>query len=160
LKFPAAHCFFSEEEKKLNPAKRYKVALGKTYRGWDDPEKPPDRVQRRDVFWIHIPARYRGNLGTYSDDIALIEIQIPVVTTIYVAPICLDWTGGYESVLDQTSRGSVVGWGRTETHEPSHQLRVATLPYVGTDECFEHVSQSFWPYLNKDKFCAGDDKGN
>lgn len=54
----------------------------------------------------------------------------------------------------------VAGWGRTETGDPSDELRTLTTPVIDLNQCRIEMSKyKFTKYITDDKICAGYTNG-
>ncbi|XP_063898963.1 modular serine protease isoform X2 [Helicoverpa armigera] len=153
----AAHCFWESGHRML-PCK-YAVAAGKVYRDWDDPKD--DYVQRQDVIDIKIPPRFRGVETNFQDDLALVVLQKGLQFVMYIRPVCLDFDYKFdEEQLKAGSLGKVAGWGYTSAAgQPSPFLKVAELPIVSLNRCFNETPHDFTSFITTDKICAGYTNG-
>ncbi|KAL1489305.1 hypothetical protein ABEB36_014228 [Hypothenemus hampei] len=95
------------------------------------------------------------DLATYNNDIALLEIDVPVVFTRKISPVCLP----SDKSMDYAGRmGIVAGWGRTgERGETSQILRKIVVPVWSTEQC--HNSGYGEQKISGNMFCAGYTEG-
>jgi len=108
---------------------------------------------------IYIVKKYRGLIGNYFEDIAILELVRPFVLSTWLIPVCLDIFND-RSVLEVGSYGKVAGFGRTASAESSAILQALTVPIIPFSEC-ESASQSAntEQFNTNDKFCAGYTNG-
>ncbi|XP_045615427.1 venom protease [Procambarus clarkii] len=92
---------------------------------------------------------------SYNNDIAVIELDIPVTITKYVRPVCLPTTTNktYEGIL-----ATVPGWGRqSESGDPSEVVREVKVPIMTNEEC---KKKKYKPHeITDNMMCAGYDEG-
>ncbi|KAF9416621.1 hypothetical protein HW555_006051 [Spodoptera exigua] len=132
----AAHCFWRLGA--MEPPCRYAVQAGKLSRAWDDVQD--EVVQQRSVIDVKIPPHYRGVQTNFQDDLAIVILEKRFFFKMFVQP--------------------VAGWGYTsEAGKPSPYLKVADLPSVGIQQCFNDTSFGFKVYITVDKICAGYTNG-
>ncbi|KAL1401000.1 hypothetical protein pipiens_006969 [Culex pipiens pipiens] len=139
----AAHCTKSKDGYEFS-AKRLSV-----YVGIHDKHELGSNLAQHSVYEIHrvSPEDQWVNL---RNDIALLELNGNVRFTNYVQPICLNSLNlSYEAV------GTVPGWGRTEEHETSDILKIASLPIVTTIDCLASDRGAFGEMLDNGIICAG-----
>ncbi|PZC71575.1 hypothetical protein B5X24_HaOG212966 [Helicoverpa armigera] len=75
----------------------------------------------------------------------------------YIRPVCLDFDYKFdEEQLKAGSLGKVAGWGYTSAAgQPSPFLKVAELPIVSLNRCFNETPHDFTSFITTDKICAG-----
>ncbi|KAE9530732.1 hypothetical protein AGLY_011194 [Aphis glycines] len=122
----AAHCFKQNDVRSnftisINDG-LYKIAVGKYERDFT-------------VEKVYLNEYYRGETGSYANDIAVIVLENRISISSAVAPI--------------------VGWGETEKGKQSSSLLEAFLPYIDHDSCRRMHSYNFDKFITPDKFCAG-----
>ncbi|KAK7500859.1 hypothetical protein BaRGS_00007739 [Batillaria attramentaria] len=100
--------------------------------------------------------------STVNNDIALIQLDKPLVLGDYLRPVCLPEPG---QQVELGTRCYVAGWGKTDamaaTYQPS--IRQVNLDVVTWDSCLEAVQRSDQPVpyqLTHNMFCAGGAAGH
>ncbi|XP_068625766.1 uncharacterized protein [Battus philenor] len=155
----AAHCFWSDIEKKL-PASDYAVAAGKLYKPWDHPRDT--QAQKRDVKTIHIPPRFQGGAANFAEDIAVMIVSSPFEFASNVAPVCLDFDLNFNRhQLEHGNLGTMGGWRVLENGNKSLPIRASkvNIPYISIVTCISQSPPEFREYITSDKICAGYQNG-
>ncbi|XP_045781547.1 modular serine protease-like [Maniola jurtina] len=154
----AAHCFWSDSEKKL-PAANYAVAVGKLYRPWNNVKD--EGAQKSDVAEIKLTPRYQGAAANYQDDIAIVLVVTPFVYQPSIRPVCINFDVLFDlQQMTPGTMGKVAGWGLTTSAGGASQiLKVVEMPVVAIDECRARSPVSFRVHLTSDKICAGYTNG-
>uniref|UniRef100_A0A4Y0BVR1 Peptidase S1 domain-containing protein n=1 Tax=Anopheles funestus TaxID=62324 RepID=A0A4Y0BVR1_ANOFN len=115
-----------------------------------------NRAQEHEAFELIIHPEY--NVNRIQHDIALIKLATDITYTDYIQPICL-WNRGEDQSAIVGSWGTVIGFGRDETDNPSDTLREASIPVVSAITCIESNREAFATQLTSDMFCAGNRDG-
>ncbi|CAL7944331.1 unnamed protein product [Xylocopa violacea] len=159
LLITAAHCVYDDNTKKLNHPSNYYIATGNVYRDYDTPFHTPI-VKKAKVKNIYIVCTYFGNEGNYAADIAILEITQPFVFSVFLVPICLDFSNN-QVILEGGVVGKVAGFGRTAVGSSSFILQAITVPYIPFNQC-RSLSAIYetQKYITEDKFCAGYTNGS
>lgn len=89
----------------------------------------------------------------YDADIAIVVLNKDVVFSDTIKPICVP-----EHTNDKKKMGTVIGWGKSEKSEDSHDLRPSKIvvPSVDSTECFTKFPQLAQIASNR-TFCGGFD---
>ncbi|XP_063368143.1 coagulation factor IX-like [Cydia amplana] len=150
----AAHCFWSDVDGAL-PASRFVVAAGKLYRPWNDSHDL--YAQKAEVSAIHLPARFRGAVTSFQDDIAVVLLATAFTHSPALRPLCVLFDEYLEhNHLRNGKQGVVLGWGLTaENGPPAQALQYLYMPYVPIEECVASAEPNFLKYITSDKICAG-----
>ncbi|XP_063368258.1 modular serine protease-like [Cydia amplana] len=151
----AAHCFWSELDGGALPAAQFAAAAGKLYRPWK--ESHDLDAQQADISAINLPARFRGAITSFQDDIAAVLLAKEFVTTVRVRPLCVLFDDDLEAdFLRSENEGMIVGWGLTsEDGTPAQTLQSLYMPYVPIEDCIASAEPGFLKYITSDKICAG-----
>ncbi|XP_070185418.1 tryptase gamma-like [Littorina saxatilis] len=102
------------------------------------------------------------NPTTVNNDIAIIQLDKPLVLDDYLRPVCLPKPG---QEIDIGTRCYVAGWGKTDSMAPTYQsaVREVSLDVVTWDSCMAAVQRSEMPVpykLTHNMFCAGGAAGH
>lgn len=90
--------------------------------------------------------------STVDNDIALLQLAVPISYTMYAIPACLPTRPLAERELWAVSLHTVSGWGRRSEDGPtSHLLRQLKVPRIRTQQCKEDSGVP----LTQNMFCAG-----
>ncbi|KAL1122803.1 hypothetical protein AAG570_003129, partial [Ranatra chinensis] len=146
----AAHCVYSESKHKVLDPSNFLVAVGKYKRALDPPEPFQQVEQAREVI---LELGYRGSRTGYEQDIAIIDVKKHFILSNMVLPVCLD--GGSLRAIPVGTKGTVVGWGKTEKKVSSEVLLVTHLPLIDYQTCNRDLPDNFIRFITSDKFCAG-----
>jgi secreted trypsin-like serine protease len=104
------------------------------------------------------PDYFRPN-KTYSDaDIGLIILNLPVIYTEYIKPICL-WPTDQNSQTIVAKRGVVAGWGRDESGKSAGTPSVIEMPVVSSLECLTEDPLTFLKLTSNRTLCVGEKDG-
>ncbi|XP_062997979.1 coagulation factor IX-like [Elgaria multicarinata webbii] len=104
---------------------------------------------RRIVQAIPHPAYNASN--KYVDDIALVELDSPLVMNSYVTPICIA-DKAFTDNLVKDELGTVSGWWRLkEQRKTASILQVLKVYYVDQARCLREAGDAIFP----NTFCAG-----
>lgn len=157
----AAHCIAD-----LNPGNLYVVA------GDHNIHRAEGTEQRRRIVKI---ITNNFDFPTFSNDIALLKVDVPFVYNKYVSPICLPYS--YESFQGITrilfykdcfnevhillGSATVSGWGRVSENGPSPSyLQTATVPIIDKNSCYNKYTRlGYSRLLNNCQICAGREYG-
>ncbi|XP_066246548.1 trypsin-1-like [Euwallacea similis] len=140
----AAHCVNGFEKKDLS------IILG------DHDRNSPNRFNNIEVRRIRSLRKHEHfDMSTYNNDIAILELDIPVDFNEKMSPVCLPSSGS----ADYTGRvGIVAGWGRIEERGDTSQiLRKIAVPVWSTEQC--HNSGYGEQKISGNMFCAGYEEG-
>ncbi|XP_063908340.1 mannan-binding lectin serine protease 1-like [Zophobas morio] len=152
----AAHCV-TNDKGQLEPKENYVVAVGKSYRSYDDSRDPA--AQFSSIEEIYVPRQYRGYIQRYFGDIAIIVANTTFVLSLNVQPVCVVWEKTFHQSLENVTRvkqSYVSGWGFTsEDENPSDVLKSLKVPVINKTECEHRLSEEDLEYLTYDKLCAG-----
>ncbi|ERL86503.1 proclotting enzyme-like [Dendroctonus ponderosae] len=140
----AAHCVNGFDKRDLM------VTLG------DHDRDSRDRFNHIEVRGIRSVRKHEHfDLATYNNDIAILELDLPVSFNEKMNPVCLP----SNSPLDYTGRvGIVAGWGRiNERGDTSQVPRKIAVPVWSREQCYnsgygEHK-------ISGNMFCAGYQEG-
>lgn len=151
----AAHCFWNLQERKVNPAKEYRVSAGKVYRAYDDPRET-NTFQTFAVDRVQIWDKYEDFDGNYEFDIAIVILNQFIEFRVHIAPICIEYNYDLEERSVPTDWvGRVAGWGLEESGgAPSSVLKIIEIPVISRNVCKESFKNSN-VFVTGDKFCAG-----
>ncbi|KAM4661603.1 coagulation factor IX [Amazona ochrocephala] len=134
----AAHC--------LQPGDNVTAVAGEYNTNEDDHTE-----QRRQVVKILPHPTYDAKINKHHNDIALLELDQPLVFSSYVTPIC---TGSREftNALLKHGMGTVSGWGSTLFRgRPATVLQVLKVPFVDRPTCLKSTATT----ILQNMFCAG-----
>ncbi|XP_066932329.1 prostasin-like [Clytia hemisphaerica] len=139
----AAHCLV---ETKRNS--HIRVRLGAHLRKASNANQ-----QDFDVSAIYIHTDYKKK-AWHDNDIALLKLDKPVITTDYIQPICLT-----DNQINPGAECVVTGWGEfwaqskdSETFNYAHQLKEARVELKSMNQCKKVYHDSL---LTKNMLCAG-----
>lgn len=142
----AAHCVVYKDSK--IPYHGVRVYLGVhdiTRRHWDRNVQIVPSAQ--------IIAHPKFNWKTYDSDIAVIRLRWRVNITDFVKPICLP-NGFQRRSMKPGKKGTMLGWGTTESRKPATKLREVMLPIVDHKDCKKAYENETWP-VTSNMLCAG-----
>lgn len=108
--------------------------------------------QRHTVKQIFKMEKYRKGSNRY--DIAILELDSEVEFNQFVQPACV-----YQESDLTGKTGTAIGWGVTETDEPSRILKEVQLPVVDFHTCLASNRDVFRTSLSDGMFCAGFTNG-
>ncbi|KAM7338261.1 hypothetical protein ACRRTK_001745 [Alexandromys fortis] len=138
----AAHC--------LKPGDKIEVVAG----DYNIDEKE-DTEQRRNVIQTIPHYHYNAAVNKYSHDIALLELDKPLLLNSYVTPICVA-NREYTNIFLKFGSGYVSGWGKVfNKGRQASILQYLRVPLVDRATCLR--STTFSIYNNM--FCAGYREG-
>ncbi|NXK34162.1 FA9 factor, partial [Piprites chloris] len=138
----AAHC--------LKPGHEITAVAGEHNTQEDDHTE-----QRRKVVKALPHPTYDSSINEYHNDIALLELDEPLVFNSYVTPICLG-SREFTNALLKQGTGTVSGWGRLQYRgRPSTTLQVVKVPFVDRPTCLKSTSTT----ILQNMFCAGYPSG-
>ncbi|KAK9509090.1 hypothetical protein O3M35_006482 [Rhynocoris fuscipes] len=144
----AAHCMFDPSTSEKFKAENLKVSAGKVKRDFYVKERYQVDSDVRDVI---TPDTYAGYQTRYEEDIALLRTVLTFTFNDFILPVCLDRFGTVQ--FHKNIRGLVIGWGLTEEHTYSDDLREVHLPIMPIVEC-RNLFQDFVQFITADKFCV------
>ncbi|KAM5128444.1 coagulation factor IX isoform 1-T1 [Callospermophilus lateralis] len=134
----AAHC--------IEPGVKIEVVAGEY-----NIEEKEDTEQRRNVIRVIPHHNYNATINKYNHDIALLELDEPLILNSYVTPICIA-NREYTNIFLKFGSGYVSGWGRIFNRGRSASiLQYLRVPLVDRATCLR--STKFTIYNNM--FCAG-----
>ncbi|XP_027598547.1 coagulation factor IX [Pipra filicauda] len=111
--------------------------------------------QRRKVVKALPHPTYDASINEYHNDIALLELDEPLVFNSYVTPICLG-SREFTNALLKQGTGTVSGWGRLHYRgRPATTLQVVKVPFVDRPTCLKSTSTT----ILQNMFCAGYPSG-
>ncbi|XP_059107367.1 coagulation factor IX isoform X2 [Peromyscus eremicus] len=138
----AAHC--------LKPGDKIEVVAGE----YNIDEKE-ETEQRRNVIRTIPHHHYNATINKYSHDIALLELDKPLILNSYVTPICVA-NREYTNIFLKFGSGYVSGWGKVfNKGRQASILQYLRVPLVDRATCLR--STTFSIYNNM--FCAGYREG-
>ncbi|GAB1302816.1 Coagulation factor IX [Apodemus speciosus] len=138
----AAHC--------LKPGDKIEVVAGEY-----NIDKEEDTEQRRNVIRTIPHHQYNATINKYSHDIALLELDKPLILNSYVTPICVA-NREYTNIFLKFGSGYVSGWGKVfNKGRQATILQYLRVPLVDRATCLR--STTFTIYNNM--FCAGYREG-
>uniref|UniRef100_A0A2K6UTM4 Coagulation factor IX n=1 Tax=Saimiri boliviensis boliviensis TaxID=39432 RepID=A0A2K6UTM4_SAIBB len=118
-------------------------------------EETEHTEQKRNVIRIIPHYNYNATINKYSHDIALLELDKPLVLNSYVTPICIA-DKEYTNIFLKFGTGYVSGWGRVfHRGRSASVLQYLKVPLVDRATCLR--STKFTIYNNM--FCAGYHEG-
>lgn len=118
-------------------------------------EKTENTEQTRNVIRAIPHHSYNATFNKYSHDIALLELDEPLILNSYVTPICIA-DREYTNIFLKFGTGYVSGWGKLyHRGRPSLVLQYLKVPLVDRATCLR--STKFSIYNNM--FCAGYHEG-
>ncbi|XP_071854043.1 uncharacterized protein [Apostichopus japonicus] len=102
-----------------------------------------------------------GYLGTFVDnDIALLELSVPVEYDDYVRPACIP-EGSSFNEEGQYSNCYITGWGYTQEEGPlATKLLQANIPLVNQTVCAHQLAEQGFMTVTENMICAGADNSN
>ncbi|XP_038601144.1 serine protease 56 [Tachyglossus aculeatus] len=131
----AAHCFSSIQNELL-----WTVTLGDSPPGQQEEEMSVNRILVHPKF----------DPRTFHNDVALVQLQIPVSLSEWVQPVCLperSWE------LPEGTICAIAGWGAIYEEGPAAEtLREARVPLLGLETCRAALGPAL---LTATMFCAG-----
>ncbi|ELK27197.1 Coagulation factor IX [Myotis davidii] len=134
----AAHC--------IKPGVEITIIAGE-----HNTEKEEPTEQRRNVIRVIPHHNYNATINKYSHDIALLELDEPLMLNSYVTPICIA-DREYTNIFLKFGSGYVSGWGKVFNRGRSASiLQYLKVPLVDRATCLR--STKFTIYKNM--FCAG-----
>ncbi|XP_032745774.1 coagulation factor IX isoform X2 [Rattus rattus] len=138
----AAHC--------LKPGDKIEVVAGE-----HNIDEKEDTEQRRNVIRTIPHHQYNATINKYSHDIALLELDKPLILNSYVTPICVA-NKEYTNIFLKFGSGYVSGWGKVfNKGRQASILQYLRVPLVDRATCLR--STKFSIYNNM--FCAGYREG-
>ncbi|XP_044731308.1 trypsin-7-like [Chrysoperla carnea] len=131
----ARHCIYTEKEQQAS--NEFHVIVGSN----------TNFLQFKKVVEIH---KYNKD---HEDDVILLKLESDVVG---IAPVKVQ----YEDNIDYTGKmATIYGWGITETHQQSQDLRQTNVELISREECGESRWVCFDPELTNSNACGGDSGG-
>ncbi|XP_039439200.1 polyserase-2-like [Culex pipiens pallens] len=146
----AAHCVTQRSSRKHRPVRDVLVKVGR----FNISEEHEEQGRDHEVAKIVTHVNYKPL--TYENDIAILKLEVPVIFTQYVQPVCL-WKRDDGVVLPNIygREGTVVGWGLTDSNKTAAILNQARMPIVSTHDCLASDRDFFGHLINAKTFCAG-----
>lgn len=126
----AAHCFW-HPTRQLLPASEFKAVA--------------DDNQTSSLSSIIVTDYFRDFDGSYQDDLAVVQLEKPFVYTLFVGPVCLDYTYQYPCQAMKTP-----SFGLTDT------MKMINLTHVPIVQCFKKTRWDLRGFVTGDKKCAED----
>lgn len=118
-------------------------------------DEKEDTEQRRNVIRTIPHHQYNATINKYSHDIALLELDKPLILNSYVTPICVA-NKEYTNIFLKFGSGYVSGWGKVfNKGRQASILQYLRVPLVDRATCLR--STKFSIYNNM--FCAGYREG-
>ncbi|KAM6253499.1 coagulation factor IX [Porphyrio hochstetteri] len=134
----AAHC--------LKPGHNITAVAGEYNTNVED-----NTEQWRKVVKILPHPTYNASIDKHHNDIALLELDQPLVFNSYVTPICIG-SREFTNALLKHGMGTVSGWGNTLFRgRPATVLQILKVPFVDRPTCLKSTSTTILPNM----FCAG-----
>lgn len=94
---------------------------------------------------------YNATINKYNHDIALLELDKPLVLNDYVTPICIA-NREYTNIFLRFGSGFVSGWGRLFNRgRPASILQYLRVPLVDRATCLRSTKFT----IHNNMFCAG-----
>ncbi|XP_023373463.1 coagulation factor IX, partial [Otolemur garnettii] len=123
--------------------------------GEHDIEKTEPTEQKRNVIRIIPHYSYNATINKYSHDIALLELDKPLILNNYVTPICIA-DREYTNIFLKFGSGYVSGWGRVFNRGRSASiLQYLRVPLVDRATCLRSTKFT----IHNNMFCAGYHEG-
>lgn len=111
--------------------------------------------QKRDVIRTILHYNYNATINKYSHDIALLELDKPLILNSYVTPICVA-DKKYTNIFLNFGSGVVSGWGRVFNRGRSASvLQYLKVPLVDRASCLHSTKVTIYNNM----FCAGFHEG-
>ncbi|XP_024411016.1 coagulation factor IX isoform X1 [Desmodus rotundus] len=138
----AAHC--------IEPGDKISIIAGK-----HNIEMEEQTEQKRDVIRTILHYNYNATINKYSHDIALLELDKPLILNSYVTPICVA-DKKYTNIFLNFGSGVVSGWGRVFNRGRSASvLQYLKVPLVDRASCLHSTKVTIYNNM----FCAGFHEG-
>ncbi|KAL1766252.1 coagulation factor IX [Sigmodon hispidus] len=138
----AAHC--------LKPGDKIEVVAGEY-----NLHENEDTEQRRNVIQTIPHYHYNATINKYSHDIALLELDEPLILNSYVTPICVA-NREYTNIFLRFGSGYVSGWGKVFNRgRQTSILQYLRVPLVDRATCLRSTSYTIYNNM----FCAGYREG-
>ncbi|KAK5638495.1 hypothetical protein RI129_012790 [Pyrocoelia pectoralis] len=146
-----AHCVTRRRSVVALQPKNLVVYLGKYYL------KRFATVGMQDRHVAEITPHPNYDPTSYSNDIAIVKLEIPVEVTDYVRPVCL-WSEEIDLNSIVGKQGTVVGWGFDETGNVTETLMQTKMPVVSYGTCVKSFPEFFSRFASP-SVCNGDSGG-
>ncbi|XP_060231649.1 coagulation factor IX isoform X2 [Meriones unguiculatus] len=118
-------------------------------------EEEEDTEQRRNVIQIIPHHHYNATINKYSHDIALLELDKPLILNRYVTPICVA-NREYTNIFLKFGSGYVSGWGKVFNRgRQATILQYLRVPLVDRATCLRSTTVTIYNNM----FCAGYREG-
>ncbi|KAB0407412.1 hypothetical protein E2I00_011327, partial [Balaenoptera physalus] len=138
----AAHC--------IKPGVKITVVAGE-----HNTEEIEPTEQKRNVIRAIPYHSYNASVNKYSHDIALLELDEPLMLNSYVTPICIA-DREYTNIFLKFGYGYVSGWGRVFNRGRSASiLQYLKVPLVDRATCLRSTKFTIYNHM----FCAGFHEG-
>uniref|UniRef100_A0A8C0DQI9 Coagulation factor IX n=1 Tax=Balaenoptera musculus TaxID=9771 RepID=A0A8C0DQI9_BALMU len=138
----AAHC--------IKPGVKITVVAGE-----HNTEETEPTEQKRNVIRAIPYHSYNASVNKYSHDIALLELDEPLMLNSYVTPICIA-DREYTNIFLKFGYGYVSGWGRVFNRGRSASiLQYLKVPLVDRATCLRSTKFTIYNHM----FCAGFHEG-
>ncbi|XP_066213176.1 coagulation factor IX isoform X1 [Saccopteryx leptura] len=138
----AAHC--------IKPGVKITVVAGE-----HNTEKEEHTEQKRNVVRAIPHHSYNATINKYRHDIALLELDKPLILNSYVTPICIA-DKEYTDIFLKFGSGYVSGWGRVFNRGRSAlTLQYLKVPLVDRATCLRSTKFT----IHNNMFCAGFHEG-
>lgn len=149
----AAHCCTPERSEQAYKPDKLVGFLGRyDIFDWAETNYVPT-----DFSQVNVHRDYKGRDLSFDSDIAILVMKETVTYTRFIQPICL-WTFSSSVDVIVGERGTLVGWGRTETGDIATKAKVLEVPIVSESECLR-ADPSFAHITSNRTFCAGGRNG-
>uniref|UniRef100_A0A146LM65 Inactive serine protease PAMR1 n=1 Tax=Lygus hesperus TaxID=30085 RepID=A0A146LM65_LYGHE len=156
----AASCVFVEQVREFVNASYVRVIAAKTHTSLD---RTDENSQQRDVKKIYSPKLFRGEIEGFSNNLAILYVEVPFSLNDFVTPVCVDWTDGISKKqnLEQSSSENVVevaGFGLGSSWDKQGgELQEGSFVVQKNKECRADSRKpniaKLRRYISYDKFC-------
>nr|XP_002128632.1 mannan-binding lectin serine protease 1 [Ciona intestinalis] len=125
----------------------------------------------RNLTVIRVIRHPRYNPSTWEYDVALLELDEPVIMNNVIRPICMPKTVADFDRIRPNVSGEIIGWGKYSIDHPSYILLHGRTTIVSNAQClgrlhslgrtYSHIGQIVsWFRLTDTMFCAGSTYGS
>ncbi|XP_047129253.1 uncharacterized protein LOC105847406 isoform X1 [Hydra vulgaris] len=143
----AGHCLFDEDTRRRYKKTELQVFLGihNISKRYEDPDL---------IFSVEYTAVHpKFNFDSLENDIGLIELKEKAKLSDKILPICLPTSE--QRFLSRIGQiGTVIGWGKTTSGEPSELLKELNIPVVSRNDCINAYKNKY--NITESMFCAGN----
>ncbi|KAK9509092.1 hypothetical protein O3M35_006483 [Rhynocoris fuscipes] len=147
----AASCVYDTAKRSPHKATLFKVVAGKISYHWNTPDNNAQEINVKD---IAVPKTYLGDAGSYSENVAAINLAKDIYFSDLVLPVCISWRR--ESYQDTPYKiVQTAGWGLKGEIRHNPNLKEAYLKYIDNIECRDrYTSIRYRRFINFDKICV------